>query len=100
MASVLNIRSNAYMALTVDDNGVLYIGTFDGVFIYDGKRVMKVSEKEGLSSDLVYCMTLDRNKEHLWIGTNQGVNRLHLPAYKKGEVKLRTFNKKDGFLGV
>jgi ligand-binding sensor domain-containing protein/two-component sensor histidine kinase len=96
----LNLNSKSYLAITEDKEGNLYFGSFDGVYIYNpstGKTSL-ISEKEGLSSDLVYVMSFDTAYENLYIGTNQGLNRLDVKEYKKsGKVILQNYGTEEGF---
>jgi len=57
--------------------GRLYVGTIDnGLFIWDihGGPVIRLNEKNGLSSISVYSIGVDENKV-MWIGTGRGVNK-------------------------
>jgi hypothetical protein len=79
----------------------LYFGTLGGVFIYDGKSIDSLTEAEGLSSDLIYCMLMDSKTEQLWIGTNQGLSRFDVAAYRKDRKKhVTTYGEEEGFTGV
>lgn len=97
----LGIKSTAYMAMLEDKQGGLYIGTFDGVFFYNGHDVIQFSEKDGLSSDLVYTMVFDNNENTLWVGTNQGLNKINLLEFMKtGRKMIEHYGKEEGFSGV
>jgi ligand-binding sensor domain-containing protein len=37
-----------------------------------------ISEKDGLSSELVYAIGITKDNHYLWAGTNQGVNRIDI----------------------
>ena len=98
MALSLGIRSDAFMALAQDPVGRIYIGTFDGVFVWTGKKLERISTSNGLSSNLVYqlCLTTDA----LWIGTNQGLNKLSLkPTWTSNRKSIQQIGRGDGFLG-
>lgn len=100
----LGMTADSFFGICEDNEGRLYFGSLDGLFIYDEKKKEKVdrlTEAEGLNSDLIYCMVMDRPKEFLWIGTNQGLTRLDLKAYAKDGTKAVTlFGKEEGFSGV
>ncbi len=62
--------------------GRLYVGTIDnGLFIWDlhGGHVIKLNEKNGLSSISVYSIDVDKN-DVLWIGTGRAVNQFKIKA--------------------
>lgn len=97
----LGIDADSYFSICEDKDGRLYFGTLDGLFISDGKTIDRVTESDGLNSDLIYCMVMDAPKEYLWIGTNQGLTRFNLKEYSKNKSKiLNIFGKEEGFAGV
>lgn len=97
----LGFSADSYFGVCEDKAGNLYYATLDGVFIKTATGIDSVREQHGLNSDLVYAMGIDRKKENLWIGTNQGINRFDVNAYS-GERKkvVYTFGKEEGFTGV
>lgn len=107
--SDLGIKENVVLDAVTDKEGILYFATFDGVFMYipetypnkKVKRLVRFNEGYGLSSDLTYCLSFDQSFRYLWVGTNQGLNRIDIAAYKKrGTKKIEVFGKEDGFMGV
>lgn len=97
----LGIYASSFMSIIEDKSGRLYFGSFDGTFIYDGTKIYKINEKGGLNSDLVYVQTLNRDESELWIGTNQGLNKVDLAKlYKEGKLSIEHFAKEEGFTGV
>ncbi len=99
----LELKSKTYLAITEDKEGNLYFGSFDGVYIYNrgSGKVSLVSEKEGLTSDLIYVMAFDSACNDLYIGTNQGVNKLDVKEYKQsGNVKFKQYGQEEGFTGL
>jgi ligand-binding sensor domain-containing protein len=95
------MKSTAYMALLEGRQGTVYIGTFDGLFVYSEGKWTQIREEQGLSSDLIYSMAFDATGNYLWIGTNQGVNRLDVNEYRKSrKVVIQSYSKEDGFQGV
>ena len=103
----LNLKSKTYFSILEDKQGNLYFGSFDGVYIYNpstgknlpaGRQVNTISEKDGLSSDLIYVMAFDSSCENLYIGTNQGVNKLDVKEYKStGKIILKQYGQEEGF---
>lgn len=97
----LGIHSESVMALEQDSRGNLYIGTFDGLYIYNGSKLTYIDTKKGLSSDLIYQLKIDKLEKYLWIGTNQSLNRMNLKLFhEKGEISIYHIGKNDGFSGV
>jgi len=80
-----------------DRIGNLWIGTYGlGVYIYDGNKLINISEEEGMNSDLVYSILEDRSG-NLWIGTSDaGVSRLQVNKQnlEKSSLKFTHFTKK------
>jgi sensor histidine kinase YesM len=64
--------------MKISDNGVIWVATSDeGVIGFkENKIVATVTEKNGLSSNI--CKTLFLNNKYLWIGTNQGLNKIDI----------------------
>jgi ligand-binding sensor domain-containing protein len=105
----LGIKENVVLDVVTDNDGILYFATFDGIFMYipesyPNKRVQRLihfNEENGMSSDLVYCLAFDKEFKYLWAGTNQGINRIDVAAYKKlGRKKIEVYGKEDGFMGT
>jgi ligand-binding sensor domain-containing protein len=85
-----------------DNHGNLYAATLDGVLMFNpNKHTYKlISEKEGLSSELVYAVAITKNNNYLWAGTNQGVNRIDVNKLQYNIVDAAKYGKADGFMGV
>ncbi len=97
----MNPHIDSYFQICEDSNGRLYFGTLGGVFIYDGNSIDSLTQIDGLSSELIYCMTMNRNKSKLWIGTNQGLSRFDVTMYNLNKTKnIVTFGEEEGFAGV
>jgi len=88
--------------IEVDSAGYAWIGTRNGVYIKppQSDSLRRVSREDGLIDNNVYFLLLDQSG-YLWVGTGKGLNRLDAGAYREaGTVSIRTYDKKDGFLGV
>lgn len=97
----LGFGGNSYFGICEDRAGNLYYASLDGVYIWNGTSIDSIREKHGLNSDLVYTMGMDRSKENLWIGTNQGLNKFDVNSYINSRKKyIYTFGKEEGFTGV
>ncbi len=88
--------------LCKDKHGNLYAATMNGVLMFnpDKHSYKIISEKEGLSSELVYTIGITKDNNYLWAGTNQGVNRIDLNKLRYDFIDILKYNKNDGFTGV
>ncbi len=67
------LLSDDVTALCQDSYGYLWVGSGDGISVYDGETFKKYSILDGLASSLVNCITEDVNRKGvMWIGTNGG----------------------------
>ena len=77
-------------ALLVDSQGILWVGSFYGLFAFDGKAWTTHSKKEGFPDDRVNCLLLDHSGR-VWVGTWGG-------AAVREKDRWRTLTSKDGLL--
>lgn len=67
------LASDAIMSLCQDSNGYLWIGTSDGLNVYDGSTFRSLTVLDGLASSMVNCLCEDRTDPGtVWVGTNGG----------------------------
>ncbi|HEX8514950.1 MAG TPA: two-component regulator propeller domain-containing protein [Bacteroidia bacterium] len=86
--------------LVRDHLGYIWISTDLGVAVYNGKNFYTINELSGLSSNTVYYVNAD-DHGYLWIGTNNGIDRLDIKAYvNQKEVVLKHYGKEEGFIGL
>ncbi len=84
------------MAMVMDSDGILWLGTKDGLFLYDPvsdsaiKYSSRPDDPTSISNSMVRSIYLDR-KARLWLGTNHG---LDLFDPKRG--KLKNISQKEG----
>ncbi len=85
-----------------DAFGNIYAGTLDGVLMFNPRTANYkiISEKDGLSSELVYAIGMSKDQRYLWAGTNQGINRINIRKLQNGIVENLSYGKADGFSGV
>ena len=88
--------------LCKDKYGNLYAATMNGVMMFNPARhtYKLISEKEGLSSELVYAIGITKDNNYLWAGTNQGVNRIDVKKLQYDFIDILKYGKNDGFSGV
>ena len=97
----IGLKSDVCLALVEDNKGNLWIGTFEGVFMYNGSSLDKFDEGTGLTSNLTYTLTIDNDNKNIWIGTNQGLNKLKLGPYYASDLKIvEHYGKEEGFVGI
>lgn len=85
-----------------DNYGNIYAATLNGVLMFNPRKhsYKLISEKEGLSSELVYALGITKDKKYLWAGTNQGINRIDLKKLQYDIIDIVSYGKADGFSGV
>lgn len=88
--------------LCKDKFGNIYAATLNGVLMFNtNKHTYKIiSEKDGLSSELVYTIGITKDNNYLWAGTNQGVNRIDIKKLQYDIIDIVKYGKNDGFTGV
>jgi len=59
-------------AITIDDKGILWIGTDGGVSRFDGRQFSNLTKKDGIGA--VFSIAIDR-EGHKWFGTFGGVSQ-------------------------
>lgn len=84
-----SLKDNRTTTLYRDKENNIWVGTYDGLFLFNIKDLSFYSFEElypsaNLSSKEIYCIMEDRHKR-LWIGTANGLNRFD-PYKKKMEL--------------
>ncbi|BDD10600.1 guanylate cyclase [Fulvitalea axinellae] len=88
-----NKTTCSYVRLAIEDSdGKIWLGTREGINVYDGKQFRLISKKDGLKSDYILGMMED-SKGQIWVSTQSG-----LSIIKDGKV-TKTLTKKDGLAG-
>jgi len=82
-------------SLAQDNDGYLWIGTFHGLYRYDGDRFLRWNPPAGthLPGSTIYSLLADRDGS-LWIGTDAGLAHLsggHLKNYFENEGLISGF---------
>ncbi len=70
--SKFSFANNYITALALDANGAPWIATGDGVFIFDGKQWVRLTQATGLTSSRVNALAIGRDGR-VWFGTDNGV---------------------------
>jgi signal transduction histidine kinase/ligand-binding sensor domain-containing protein len=71
-------RARAWYSLTSDPSGLLWIGTTDGIEIYDSRSERFLTTKPLLFGDQIFHITADRFN-NLWCSTRRGLVRFSRP---------------------
>ncbi len=90
------------LAMTEDKKGNLWVGTFEGIIRYNLKdrSIQHLTTEHGLNSNLIYTMQYDSTTDVIWIGTNQGINKLTYLDESSKDFEIISFGKDEGFTGV
>ena len=83
--------------------GHIFAASLNGLLVLDLKNqsLRRISDAEGLNSELVYSIEFTNGHNILWIGTNQGINKMNLKKFfEKDEVEIVSYGKQEGFAGV
>jgi signal transduction histidine kinase/streptogramin lyase len=83
------LHSNRIHDLIEDRQGRIWIGTGDGVSVYDGSGLMHFSSAQGLLGGNVRCV-LEDSKGRIWLGTMGGLSVWDGTGFTH-------FTKEDGF---
>jgi ligand-binding sensor domain-containing protein len=79
--------------IAASPDGVLWIGTSGSGMagIKAGRLLYSLSEKDGLTSNI--CRSIFVSGDDIWVGTDKGLNRVHMEA---GKFRINTFRNADG----
>lgn len=102
-SSELGMQSDSYLTSLVDNEGNIYWGTLDGVWMYnpETKQLVSFKETDGINSNLIYSLTFGQTQNEIWVGTNQGLNKIEINKFKQsGQKVIIPFGKEEGFSGV
>jgi ligand-binding sensor domain-containing protein len=67
-----------------------------GVLFVNGARILQISTKDGLTSDNVEHILIDKNE--LWLSTNKGVNRINFLDWKNFKYSIMSYTQTDGLV--
>jgi ligand-binding sensor domain-containing protein len=99
---ITGIPFSQHIAIVRDFKNNLWVSSFDGVYHYDiqSRIAKRYSTENGLSSNLIYTLDIDESN-NLWIGSNQGVNKINLEDYYEyDQIHFAAYGINEGFVGV
>jgi len=102
LSSKLGLNEETFFSIRYHA-GKIFGASLSGLLVLDldSGKIKRITEADGLNSDLVYSVELTDNKKYLWVGTNQGINRLNLEKYLlSGVADINSYGKNEGFGGV
>lgn len=77
----MQLANNAVLAMCQDEDGNMWIGTYDGLHLYNGKNTfvfrMELDNERSLCSNIVQEI-VPAEKGYLWVATSLGVNKFSL----------------------
>ena len=71
---VQGMNSFRVEALLEDRWGNVWMGTSQGLSVYNGNQFIHYTSEEGLSSNMIFAL-LEDQEGNIWIGTDNGLNR-------------------------
>ena len=84
-ADNIDLSNNAVLDMYQDENGYMWIGTYDGLNLFNGKetRVFRFepNNKNTLCSNIINKIVYGGDG-YLWVSTSMGINRLSLDSRK------------------
>ena len=97
---LLQHNSHHYHCLFSDSRGLIWLGTMDGLHVYNpyDKSTKSFFEEEGLVNNSIRSIIED-NYGRIWITTSNGISRIDV-AFNKGEMKcsFTNYNHFDGLI--
>ena len=79
--------------LALFPDSILWVATANGLIRKSGNRVTRYGGEEGLSGDICQALWADEQGS-LWVGTNNGLNRLNFAGEKL--VRIQQFSTRQG----
>jgi sensor histidine kinase YesM/ligand-binding sensor domain-containing protein len=103
VTTLYGLQTRTVVDVTISSNNYLFVATLDGIYVInlETKAIEKITEDDGLSSNLVYSLFITDNGQTLWAGTNQGANKIDLQTFFQSHIKnILSFGKTEGFKGL
>ncbi len=92
------ITDNKIYALEINDNSI-WLATNSGLNLFcteENKVIKTFFEEDGLSSNIIYSVKLDKDK-NLWMSTSNGISKLNTKTHKITNYLLDEFFLDDAF---
>ena len=69
------LADNIVQAINSDSRGTIYLGTKNGLSVFDGTKWTPYKIEDGLASNNILTISVDK-KDGIWLGTDNGVSSL------------------------
>lgn len=89
------LPDNSVMCVEFDQNGVLWVGTKNGLVFFKDKKFHTIQLDNNYGSNGINFLKIDKIN-CLWVGTNYGVFKLSIDDYNFSEKKIIHFTNYDG----
>lgn len=77
-------------AIAVQADDRIWIGTEDGLALYDGQKFIHYFKEDGLPHNDVTSIALSRDKKHVWFGTFGGIAK-YIENPRRGQKKFQAY---------
>ncbi|MBD0401305.1 two-component regulator propeller domain-containing protein [Flammeovirga sp. EKP202] len=98
------LSQNNVNAIVYDKNGFLWIGTDDGLNIFDGNTFRSFNASDvitnGLNFNTIRCLAIDPKENYLWIGTNGALERMNLKNKQVQRIVLENREEVEDVKGI
>ncbi len=93
------LAGNTVRTIARDSSGRILFGTGGGgLVVYDGGAFRSVRRRDGISSDNIYSLVVDR-AGRIWLGTEKGIDRIVLNSACR-VTESKHFGRAEGVTGV
>ena len=84
----LDLSNNAVLCMHQDNSGYMWVGTYDGLNLYNGKNVFvyryEMDNENSLYSNIIHKIT-QADEDNIWVSTFLGLNKFSLKEKKVTE---------------
>ncbi|MDP4208213.1 MAG: response regulator [Bacteroidota bacterium] len=97
---ILNHRNHHYHCLFTDSRGLIWIGTMDGLNVFNPTNNTSQSffEEDGLTNNSIRSVTED-NTGKIWVSTSNGISCINITFNGKGyQYSFTNYNRFDGVI--
>ncbi len=97
-----NFIESQINSVTQDKHNNLWIASKEGIYCFNNKTFEKFDHQlNGLASNNIYLIIIDKTGDYLFIGTEKGLDKLNLKTYySKKEIEIRHYGQLEGFMGL
>ncbi|MCB0429556.1 MAG: histidine kinase [Flavobacteriales bacterium] len=89
-ARIVEFAEGAHDALWMATRG-------EGILVRLNNRYLRIRRSDGLSSNMCRTLYVDGD-QHVWVGTNNGLNKITVSSYTPFQYTVETYNAGNGLL--